>query len=67
MMWSTARLLNYTWPINENCLNLNDYIDVFVQDYENETVYAGDDVEVEIFALEVVESDDGICNSDEDR
>jgi len=46
-------------------LNLNDYIDVFVQDYENETVYAGDDVEVEIFALEVVESDGGICNSDD--
>jgi len=39
---------------------LNDYIDVFVQDYENETVYVGDDVEVEIFALEVVENDDGI-------
>lgn len=66
MMWSIARLLSYTWPINENCLNSNDYIDVFVQDYENETVYVGDNVEVEIFALEVVESDDGICNS-EDR
>lgn len=65
-MWSIARLLSYTWPINENCLNLNDYIDVFVQDYENETVYVGDDVEVEIFALEVVENDDGICNSVED-
>lgn len=46
-------------------MNLNDYIDVFVQDYENETAYVGDDVEVEIFALEVVESDDGICNSDD--
>lgn len=66
-MWCIATLLSYTWPINENCWNLNDYIDVFVQDYENETVYVGDDVEVEIFALEVVESDGGICNSDEDR
>lgn len=31
-----------------------------MQDYENETVYVGDALEVEIFALEVVESDDGI-------
>jgi hypothetical protein len=46
---------------------LNDCIDVVVQGYENETVYVGDDVEVEIFALEVVASDDGICNDDEDR
>jgi hypothetical protein len=45
---------------------LNDYIDVFVQDYENETVYVGDAVEVETFVLEVVESDDGICNGDQD-
>jgi hypothetical protein len=44
---------------------LNDYIDVFVQDYENETVYVGDAVEVETFVLEVVESDDGICNGDQ--
>ena len=64
-MWSIARLLNYIQPINENCLNLNDYIDVFVQDYENETVYVGDAVEVETFVLEVVESDDGICNGDQ--
>lgn len=66
MMWSIARLLNYTPPINENCLNWNDYIDVFVQDYENGTVYAGDAVEVGIFAVEVVESDDDSCNGDED-
>lgn len=65
-MWSIPRLLYYTQPINENCLNLNDYIDVFVQDYENETVYVGDAVEVETFVLEVVESDDGICNGDQD-
>jgi hypothetical protein len=47
-------------------LNWNDYIDVFVQDYENGTVYAGDAVEVGIFAVEVVESDDDSCNGDED-
>jgi hypothetical protein len=33
-----------------------------VLDYENGTLYVGDAVEVEIFFLVEVESDDGICN-----
>jgi hypothetical protein len=42
-------------------LSWSDCTDVFVLDYENETLYVGGGVEVEIFFLVVVESDDGIC------
>jgi hypothetical protein len=42
-------------------LSWNDCTDVFALDYENGTLYVGDDVEAEIFFLVVVESDDGIC------